>query len=141
MSVSSGTACQSRMLTVRCGSSPTPPRCNYTVHFVAFYKEVASQPLSSARHLSRSSPNGNAEPRKHFLPLWEDPWKHHPSLYTKASSAFSSVCALLTEEIGPESQKLIHLTCTPLGIVGLSTSLPSPRSNVAHAHGHHSSYD
>lgn len=67
----------------------------------------------------------------------EDPWKCHPSLCARASFTFSRVLALLPEEIRPESQKLIHLTHNPLSIVGLSTQLPSPRSNLACAHRHH----
>lgn len=59
------------------------------------------------------------------------------SLHTRAPSAFSRLQVLLTEEVGPESQKLFHLTCNPLSTVGLSAPLPSPRANLAHAHSRH----
>lgn len=146
MYASPGTACllKSHMLTVRClccRSSPALPRGNYMVHFGAFCKEVASPPLSSTRHLSRSSPNENSEPWKDFLhPPGErvgGSLEASPQLTCQGILCLQQSLALLTEEIRPESQKLIHLTHSPLSIVGLSTSPLSPHSNLAHAHSRH----
>ena len=60
-----------------------------------------------------------------------------PQLTCQGILCLQQGLALLAEQIGPESQKLFHLTRNPLSIVGLSTSLPSPRSNLAHAHSRH----